>query len=122
MFSKSAFGRKVLNALLRHIAFHGRIEMPWRGEFEHAVVSQLVADRKVVIRKGSYHDNDIVVNINAMPYEESVADMFEPVEPLVAYLALDNPRNEELAKAFRKNHPVPEFIQPEYVPEGWDYV
>ncbi len=101
--------------------------MPWRGELEHAVVSQLVADRKVVIRKGSYHDNDVVVNINAVPYEEEHGPDY--IEPLVVHLALDNPRNEELAKVFRSNYAVPTLpilvADPHEVaeiPAGWDYV
>jgi hypothetical protein len=117
MLTKTVVGRKILNAMLRHLAFHGQIEMPWRGEFEHAVVTQLVADRKAAVRQGRY--DDVVVNVGGKMYDESPSD---GVHPLVVHLALENPRNEELAKVFRKNHAVPVLREVEPEAEGWDYL
>lgn len=122
MLKNTVLGRKALNAMLRHLAFHGSIEMPWRGEFEHQVVSELVADRKVAIRQGKTFYDDVVVHISGMLYEESDVDPFKSVHPLVVHLALDNPRNEEMAKAFRKNHVVPPLPEVYPAPEGWDYI
>lgn len=118
MLTKTVLGRKTLNAALRHLAFHGSFEMPEYGEFEHNVVSQLVADRKVAVRQGKW--GDVVVHIGASHYHEEHNG--DHVEPLVVHLALNNPRNEELAKVFRKNHAVPALPEPEPVPEGWDYL
>lgn len=118
MLTKTVVGRKILNAMLRHLAFHGQIEMPWRGEFEHGVVAQLVADRKVAVKKGKW--DDVVVHVGASQYQEEQNG--EDVHPLVVHLALDNPRNEELAKVFRKNHAVPVLPEVAPVPEGWDYL
>jgi hypothetical protein len=118
MSPKSVFGRKVLNAMIRHIAFYGRMEMPASGEFEHGVVSQLVADRKLSVHVGKW--NDYVVLIDGKQYQEEHNG--NEVHPLVVHLALENPRNEELAVIFRKNHVVPVLSEVEFNPEGWDYL
>lgn len=118
MLTKTVVGRKILNAMLRHLAFHGQVEIPWHGEFERTVMAQLAVDRKVAIRQGKW--GDVVVHIGGTHYHEE-HDSGE-VHPLVAHLALDNPKNEELAKVFRKNHAVPALPEVAPVPEGWDYL
>ena len=108
MLTKTVVGRKSLNAMLRHIAFHGHIEVPceYRQRFEHSVVKQLHVDGKVTTSRNGRGEY-IIVSRNGMLYEESCADLFESVNPLVVHLALENPRIEHLTKVFRKNQTVP---------------
>ena len=115
MLTKTVTGRKMLNAMLRHIAFHGSVEFPctYRQHVENNVLKQLQADGKITSTRNN-RGEFILVSRNAMPYEESVSDLFENVEPLVVHLALDNPRNEQLAKVFRANHVVPVLREVEY--------
>lgn len=114
MLTKTVTGRKSLNAMLRHIAFHGHVEMPhtFLQHCEHQVLTQLFEDGKIVTARNGVGLHVLVIK-NAMPYEESVVDLFEGSHPLVIHLALDNPKNEHLAKVFRANYVVPTL--PEYV-------
>lgn len=119
MLAKTVVGRRALNAMIRHIAFHGSVEMPnfYSQRFEHNVVKQLTDDGKVTTARNSYGEYNVV--LRGKPSEYTVESVQSPhtVEPLVCHLALSNPRMEGLAKAFRKNHTIPalpEYGQAEY--------
>lgn len=114
MLTKTVTGRKCLNAMIRHLAFHGSVEIPWEFEqhFEHKVFKQLVADGKVSTSRSSYGEVVLTLKDGTLyPEEES-----SKPDRLVVYLALDNPKNEHLAKVYRKNHVVEEL------PESNEYV
>lgn len=111
MLTKTVSGRKSLNAMLRHIAFHGHIEVPceYRQRFEHGVVKQLHIDGKVQTARNGRGELIIVLRNGDLYHDEPATT----VEPLVVHLALENPRIEHLTKVFRRNHEVP--VLPEYV-------
>lgn len=111
MLTKTVVGRKSLNAMLRHIAFHGHIELPceYRQRFENSVVKQLHIDGKVQTSRNSRGEFVIVLR-NGELYQDEPATS---VEPLVVHLALENPRIEHLTKVYRKNYAVP--VLPETV-------
>ena len=117
MLTKTVVGRLSLNAMIRHIAFHGSIEMPdfYSQRFEHNVVKQLTNDGKVTTARNGY--GEYIVVPRGKPSEYPVESVQSPhsVEPLVCHLALSNPRVEHLAKAFRKNHAVPALLEAIYV-------
>lgn len=101
--NKYPLGRKCLNAMLSHLAFHGKIAMPHGdGELhEEAVAWTLVDDGKAVVKRNSYGDRYLEHN-GGIPYivgdSESVG-----VHPVVLELAAENPANEEILKILRKN-------------------
>lgn len=111
MLAKTVVGRKSLNAMLRHIAFHGHIELPceYRQRFEYGVVKQLHADGKVMTSRNGRGEL-IIVFRNGELYQDEPSTS---VEPLVVHLALENPRIEHLSKVYRKNYTVP--VLPETV-------
>lgn len=111
MLTKTVTGRKCLNAMLRHLAFHGHIEVPcqYRQRLEYAIVKQLHIDGKVTTSRNGYGEYIIVLRDGTL-YNEQVSDS---VEPLVVYLALQNPKVEHLAKVYRANYTVP--VLPDYV-------
>lgn len=108
MLTKTVAGRKSLNSMLRHIAFHGYVELPCerRQRFEYNVIKQLHADGKIVPSRNHYGEMILVIR-DSQPYHDESEE--NSIEPLVIHLALDNPKVEQYAKAFRKNYVVPEL-------------
>lgn len=102
VLNKYPLGRECLNAMLSHLAYHGKIPLPY-GENEYheqAVAWQLVDDGKAVVSKNAYGDRYLCHNAG-IPYivgYESVG-----VHPVVLELLADNPDNEENLKILRKN-------------------
>lgn len=111
MLTKTVTGRKCLNATLRYLALHGQIEAPcqYRQRLEYQVVKQLHIDGKVTNSRNSRGEYIIVLRDGTL-YDEVVSDS---IEPLVVYLALQNPKVEHFAKVFRANYTVP--VLPDYV-------
>jgi hypothetical protein len=101
--NKYRLGRKCLNAMLSHLAFHGKISMPYgeNEQHEESVAWTLVDDGKAVMKRNSYGDRFLEHN-GGIPY---IIDEVESVgvHPVVLELAADNPANEELLKIIRKN-------------------
>jgi hypothetical protein len=114
MLTKTVLGRKTLNAMIRLMRFNGHVEMPcpYRQHLEHAVLKQLQVDGKIVSTRNGRGEVILVLKDSELYHEEPASQLGHPIEPLVVHLALENPRNEHLAKVFRKNHAVPAL--PEY--------
>ena len=120
MLTKTVLGRKMLNTMIRSMKYHGHVEMPCprRQHLEHKVLTQLQVDGKIVSTRNGRGEVILILKDSELYHEEPVKNDGHPVEPLVVHLALENPRNEQLAKVYRKNFHVPEL--PEVVISEYD--
>ncbi len=92
--------RARLNSMLRFIALKGKIPTHSILDEEVDICRKLVFDGKL----GGYPDLFV---LDSTPYGNDNTNDSETVNPVVFFLASENPANEEFCRVYRKNWYVP---------------